>query len=115
MKELRELSWNAPRLNTPTREAFNQMFNREGLNAPESVIECSSLVATRGLLLSSDRAALLPARQVEVDVKSGLLSVSPIALLGTSREIGIMHHKDWQATPLQKKFLALVRDYAKRC
>lgn len=112
IKQLRKLSWIAPRLNTPAREAFNQMFSREGLEPPESVIECSSLVTTRALLLNSDRAALLPARQVEVDVTSGLLAVSPVALKGTSREIGIMCHKDWQATPLQHQFLQLIRDRA---
>ncbi|MFK7733221.1 MAG: LysR family transcriptional regulator [Pseudomonadales bacterium] len=111
IKELRKLSWIAPRLNTPAREAFNQMFHREGLESPESVVECSSLVATRGLLLNSDRAALLPARQVEIDVTSGLLAVSPVILKGTDREIGIMSHKDWQATPLQQTFLKLIRDH----
>ncbi|MFK7976116.1 MAG: LysR family transcriptional regulator [Halioglobus sp.] len=115
IKNLRKLSWIAPRMNTPAREAFNRMFTGGGLKAPESIIECSSLVATRGLLMCSDRAALLPARQVEIDVQSGLLAVSPIALKGTSRKIGIMSHKGWQATPLQKQFLELVRDRATRC
>lgn len=114
-KKLRELGWIAPRANTPAREAFNRMFTREGLLVPESVIECSSMVATRGLLLSSERAALLPARQVDVDVKSGLLAVSPIILADTSREIGIIYYKDWQATPLQQKFLELIRNRAKCC
>jgi len=48
-----------------------KQLEREKLTPPEHVIECSSLVAIRSLLQDTDRAALLPARQVEMDVKAG--------------------------------------------
>ena len=109
-QQLSQLEWIAPREHTPAREAFSQFFNREGLNPPTHVIECSSLVAIRELLLDSDRAALLPARQVETDVNSGLLAVSPRPLKGTSREIGLALRKGWQPTRVQSECLALLRE-----
>jgi hypothetical protein len=69
------------------------------------VIECSSLVATRAMLMESDRAALLSARQVEVDVRFGLLSVSTQDLQGTGRDIGITLRKGWKPTQVQRRFL----------
>lgn len=107
--QLQELDWIAPRQNTPARAAFSQFFEDRGLQPPEHVIECSSLVACRGLLLESDRAALLSARQVEVDVGNGLLALSPQPLAGTRREIGLATRRDWKPTRLQARFLELIR------
>ena len=103
--ELRQLDWIAPREDTPGREAFTQFFENNGLSPPEHVIECSSLVATRGMLMESDRAALLSARQVEVDVSFGLLTVSSKHLQDTGRNIGIAHRKGWKPTLVQQRFL----------
>ena len=103
--ELRDLDWVAPREDTPAREAFTHFFENNGLSPPEHVIECSSLVTTRGLLLESDRAALLSARQVEVEVRSGLLAVSTQHLQGTGRDIGITLRKGWKPTRVQRRFL----------
>ena len=104
-RELRRLDWIAPRENTPAREAFVQFFSNSGLSPPEHVIECSSLVATRGMLMESDRAALLSARQVDTDVGFGLLAVSSTQLRNTGRRIGITQRKSWKPTLVQRQFL----------
>lgn len=103
--ELRDMDWIAPREDTPAREAFAHFFENNGLEPPEHVVECSSLVATRGILVESNRIALLSARQVEVDVSSGLLAVSTQHLQGTGRDIGITLRKDWEPTQVQQRFL----------
>ena len=72
------------------------------------MIECNSLVAVRGLLLESDRAALLPEKQVEVDVESGLLAISPTPLKGTFRDIGVTTRRHWQPTRVQSRLLRLL-------
>lgn len=108
-EELRELDWIAPGINTPARAAFTSFFENEGLDPPAHVVECSSLVAIRGLLLESNRAALLPARQVAVEVDHGLLAVSPQHLTGTSRNIGLTRRKDWIPTQIQSRFIELIK------
>jgi DNA-binding transcriptional LysR family regulator len=109
--ELSELDWIAPRRNTPAREVFASFFIHEGLAPPEHVIECSSLVATRGLLLESDRAALLPARQVELELAAGQLAVMPRPLAGSSRAIGLALRRGWRPTSVQTRFLQLLREH----
>ncbi len=109
--ELSELDWIAPRRNTPAREVFASFFIHEGLAPPEHVIECSSLVATRGLLLESDRAALLPARQVELELAAGQLAVMPRPLAGSSRAIGLALRRGWKPTSVQTRFLQLLREH----
>lgn len=107
---LAELDWVAPRHNTPARSAFNDFFKREGLVIPEHVIECSSMVAIRGLLMNSNRAAILSARQVELEVASSQLAVLPHPLIGTERSIGVTTLRGWQPTEIQSRFVALLQE-----
>jgi hypothetical protein len=65
------------------------------------------MVAIRGLILNSELAALLPARQVKVEVVNGLLTVCPMRLSGTNREIGLTMRKNWQPTRIQNRFYRL--------
>lgn len=111
--QLQQLDWIAPRKQTPARELFEDFFRREGLSPPAHVIECSSLVAIRGLLLASDRAALLPEKQVSLDVEAGLLAVNPTPLRGTTRDIGLSLRRDWQPTRAQGRLLELLRVLAR--
>ena len=109
-QELSEFQWIGPRQGTPARNAFGKLFAERCLPDPEDVIECSSLVAIRGLLLNSDRLALLPARQVELEVQSGLLAASP-ALPDTSRKIGYTRRKNWKPTRIQENYLRLLKQF----
>ncbi|NVK57443.1 MAG: LysR family transcriptional regulator [Alteromonadaceae bacterium] len=107
--ELQQLDWVAPAKSTPARHVFSQIFTRRGLTPPSHVIECSSLVAVRGILLNSQRAALLPARQVEVEVRAGLLTVCPMTLTDTDRVIGLTLRKNWRPTKMQQRFLEIIQ------
>ncbi|MDX2367444.1 MAG: LysR family transcriptional regulator [Colwellia sp.] len=111
--ELQQLDWIAPAESTPARYVFSQIFVSRGVAPPSHVIECSSLVAVRGILLNSERAALLPARQVEIEVKAGLLVVCPITLPDTDREIGLTIRKTWYPTKMQSRFLDIITQLTK--
>ena len=106
--ELQQLDWVAPAKSTPARHVFSQIFVSRGLAPPSHVIECSSLVAVRGILLNSERAALLPARQVEVEVRAGLLAVCPMTLPDTDRLIGLTMRSTWHPTQMQKRYIAII-------
>jgi len=103
------LDWIAPNELTPARGLFTAFFRRHGLPLPERIIECSSLVATRGLLMRSDRAALLSASQIRYEAEAGQLAVAIAALPDTERAIGICTRSDWSPTKLQAELLSLVR------
>lgn len=107
--ELADLGWVVPREGTPARDHFNAYFVERGVKAPSTFIECSSLVATRGLLMKSDRAALLSVRQARVDIDSGQLAILTDPLPGTARPIGLTHRRDWQPTAVQAAFVDELR------
>lgn len=112
--ELAGLGWIVPREGTPARDHFATYFIERGVEPPSMVIECSSLVATRGLLMKSDRAALLSVRQAKSDIDSGQLAILTDPLPGTVRPIGLACRKDWQPTAVQAAFIGELR-HASQC
>lgn len=110
--DLGQYQWIAPKAGTPTREAFNRLFEHSKWTPPQNIIECSSPVAIRGLLLNSDRIALLSASQVAMEIQQGLLMAKEIAHINTRREIGYSLRENWKATALQAHFIQLLNDYA---
>ena len=65
--------------------------------------------AARGILLKSDRLALLSPRQVQYELQTGLLVALDIPVPNSARAIGIMTLPDWQPTLLQAGFLQALR------
>ena len=76
------------------------------------IIECSSLITTRGLLQQSDRAALLSPMQVREDVTAGELAVLVDAIPDSSRSIGMTVRDYWEPTMVQAEFADIVRNLA---
>lgn len=111
--ELQLLDWVAPVKSAPSRNVFSEIFVSRGVAPPSHVIECSSLVAVRGILLNSERAAILPARQVEIEVRAGLLAVCPVTLPDTDRQIGITMRRNWHPTLMQSRFLEIIEQLVK--
>lgn len=110
--QLANLEWVAPRTLAPARRFFDAFFESRGETTPTRIIECSSLVATRGLLLQSDRAVLLSPLQVREDVAAGELAVLVEAIPDSSRTIGVTTRENWEPTMVQAAFLDIVRELA---
>lgn len=108
--ELAELDWVAPRQLAPTRRFFDEYFENHGIATPTRIIECGSLVATRGLLLQSDRATLLSPLQIRKDVAAGELAILIEAIPASSRSIGMTVRDNWEPTMVQSEFTRIVRE-----
>jgi len=106
--DLQHYPWVAPRKNTPARDVFERVFSEEGLPLPEDIIECGSMVVSRGILMASDRLSLLPSRQVEVELQSATLALLDFELGNTQRAIGYALRRNWQPTQVQAAFLRLL-------
>jgi LysR family transcriptional regulator of gallate degradation len=110
--KLVELEWIAPPEGTPARVIFSEFFRRHGYTHPKRVIECSSFITMRDLLVRCDRAALLSASQIQRETLTGELAIAVAALPGTERPIGICTRLDWSPTKIQASFLNLARELA---
>lgn len=112
--QLKDYSWVVPRKGTPTRAAFERMFEDAGLPLPKRLVETSSQILIRELLRGSDRLTMISSHQIEHELSLGILSRLPLLTENTRRPIGITLRKNWQATPSQSYFLDLLRQAAQR-
>jgi len=102
--------WVLPRAGTPTRKLFEEALFRRGLPVPEHVIETSSMVTLRGLLLESDRITVLSHHQIHFDEQYGMLMVLPFDLKGdTSRTIGITRRVHGKPSPAAELLMSEIR------
>ncbi len=110
--ELEALPWILPPRLTPARTNFEAFMAAKGLSAPSRVVECNSLVAIRGLLLETDYAAVLSARQVEYELELQQLKILGPPLTGSAQLIGITTRAGFRPTRLCGHFLEAVRAVA---
>ena len=109
LSQLRQYPWIAPRLGTPLRQHFEDLFAGSGLPCPTGTIECNCPIAARVILQGSDRVMMLSARQVMGDVAAGVLATLPHPLGLVVRTIGLTVRVGWQPTEPQQMLLNLLR------
>ena len=106
--KLAACAWVVPREGTPTRAAFDALFEETGAR-PSNIVESSSLVLIRGLLTGSDRLTAIYAHQVLFEERMGILIRLPVAVPRTQRAIAITLRRGWRPTASQDRFLNLLR------
>lgn len=114
-KDLLKYQWILPRKGTPTRKLFEQAILGSNLPLPEHVIETSSTVMLRGLLLESDRVTVLSRHQIQFEEKARLLSALPFELRGTERPIGMTRRRIGALSPAAELFVDELRAVARAC
>ncbi|MCM5704675.1 LysR family transcriptional regulator [Larsenimonas salina] len=112
LKELETAEWITPRAGTPSREAFERVFDHAGLASPKVEIETGNLGMLRSLLQYSQRVAVASLHQLHYEIESGELCVLPIALEGTRRSIGITRRADDVLTPALETIINQLRAFS---
>ena len=111
---LSEASWVVPRVGTPTRAIFDNLFMDAERPVPERLVECSSQILIRSLLEGSDRLTMISEHQVQKELSEGLLKVVPFDMDGACRPIGITTRKGWQPTSTQQVFIEILVEKSKQ-
>ena len=102
-EDLARFPWIAPHTGSPTRTAFERLFDGE---VPRfGLITSSSLVVVRALLARSDRLTLLSRRRALYEEDQGLLVPLSYPLPQTQRSICITTRRDWRPTRFQSSFV----------
>lgn len=106
--QLAEYPWIVARKDTPNRKIFESLFGPvEGGH-----VETASLATMRGILLISDYLTLISKRQVEYELRTGMLAEIPFRLGQTDRVIGVTSRREWLPTRLQREFLETLKNLA---
>ena len=109
IEDLASYPWITPREGSPTRIKFEDLFSTRRHPLPEGLIEASSLVLIRGLLMHSDRITILSAHQTRHEREQGLLVPLSFDLGDTRRPIGLTTRQDWHPTTTQAELVEALR------
>ena len=112
-KDMQDAHWVLPAMGCSSRKLFDEALSRHEMLMPEHVVEASSLSMVRGLLMDSDRVALLSKHQIYYDMQFGILDVLPVALEDTYRSIGVTQRAHTQPSPAAELFLGYIRDVSR--
>lgn len=104
--------WIVPPQGTPTRDQFHALFAHRALAEPKRLLEASSSVTVRALLMDSNRLALISRAQIRFEVDTGHLVMLPVDLPETARIIGTTTRADWVPTRPQQAFVDLLTQCA---
>jgi len=102
--DLRDCSWVVPSETIPTRVQFDRLFAKEGVAAPERVVETSSMVLMRGVLQGSDRLAIISRHQIAPEIAAGILVQIGFDVSTPPRAIGLSVRSGWVPTRAQEAF-----------
>jgi len=109
LKDLSGVAWIMPMPGTPAQAAFDQSFRAEGLAPPPASLRVNSPIMMQALLAASDRVALMSPRQVDSEVRAGLLRVLPVPVRHAARRIGITTRTGFLPPPGAKLLLDAFR------
>jgi DNA-binding transcriptional LysR family regulator len=105
--------WIAPRRDSPLRRHFDALIARLERPRPVAPIECNSLVATRSMLVASDRVMLLSEHQIHHEIETGQLVALPHPFGAVTRSIGLTVRRDWRPTEVQAQLVDGLRRHAR--
>ena len=108
-KDLLKFPWVVPRPGTPTRNHFDKLIAKSNDIGNVQIVESSSLIFIRGLLLGSDRLTLLSRHQIQSEIIQDVFCCLNITLKDTERPIGLTTRRDWQPTSIQKSIINLLK------
>jgi LysR family transcriptional regulator, regulator for genes of the gallate degradation pathway len=105
-KMLSAYPWVVPREGPPTRSAFDDLFKAAHPEVYSGLIEASSLVLIRGLLMGSDRLTLVSRQQASLEIAQKTLVVLSFTVPDAARAIGLTTRMDWHPTRRKAEFIA---------
>ena len=85
------------------------MIAEHNLPEPRQVVETSSFVTLRGLVMDSDRVTILSRHQILREEQAGMLAVADVQLPGTARAIGLTTRASGVLSPAARLVVDEVR------
>ena len=108
--DLLDYEWILPRQGTPTRKLFEAALHAHDLASPQHVVQTSSMILLRGLLVETDMVTVLSRHQIYYDEQKGLLAALPFELADTRRPIGITFRDRGSLAPAAELLAQEIRD-----
>lgn len=112
LRDLAGAGWIVPPTGSVLRHRWELMFQEEGLDAPENLIETTALLFITRMLHDSDLIAVIAADVAEYYTGHGLVAVLPVTLPCKMDAYGVITRSDRLLSPAANVMLRAIRDAA---
>ncbi|MGH6861296.1 MAG: LysR family transcriptional regulator [Phyllobacterium sp.] len=109
--DILDYDWIVPGKGSARRRQYDALFHGTD-QKPRAGVETSSISTIRSILCCSDRLAMVNEYEVETENRLHILKVIEPSPEIPSMAKGITTRADWLPTPVQKRFLAMLRTNA---
>ncbi|HEY4318313.1 MAG TPA: LysR family transcriptional regulator [Herbaspirillum sp.] len=99
LADLVAAKWILPARSTPVRELFDQAFNYMSGTLPKGPIETSDLSILRGVLLNSDLITAIPAQQLDLERRLGVVQMLDFEFDRNVRTISLLQRAKSHLSP----------------
>nr|WP_324291693.1 LysR family transcriptional regulator [Cupriavidus sp. D39] len=114
LHELDRHPWILPTQDSPLRFSVERMFRNAGIALPRDLVESMSVLTNLGLLLTTNRVAVMPRVAATQFVRAGLLRTLSIPELGAFGTVGYSVRTNKELTPACEVFIECLREVAGR-
>ncbi|QWT21673.1 LysR family transcriptional regulator [Bacillus sp. NP157] len=104
--------WVVPARGVPLRLNWERMFEVRGVQPPPIRLQCASVLIMRGMMLAGDWLTLMSRDQFLLESRAGHLVEIGSPGKDFWRRIAMTRRTEWMPTPLQGRFVALLRRMA---
>ncbi|KJV26274.1 LysR family transcriptional regulator [Luteibacter yeojuensis] len=104
--------WVVPARGVPLRLNWERMFHVRGVEPPPIRLQCASVLIMRGMMLAGDWLTLMSRDQFLLESRAGHLVEIGSPGKDFWRRIALTRRTEWMPTPLQARFVALLRRMA---
>jgi len=109
LADLANFRWIMPPPGTHTRTALEDMFRLGRLTSPQPLVETTSFLVTRSLLLNTEAITAVPMEVFDQEVKAGVLCQLPLHLALTLPPVSIVRHTKRTPTPAANRVIEQLR------
>lgn len=110
IEDLMDYPWILPGRPTQLRDELDELFSREGLGLPRNIIECSTILTLRSILIGTDAIAPLP---MLIGARDEQLTMLTTSLETVPRSIGITMPADRSMSASTRSLIDSIVDAAR--
>jgi len=109
LQQIARYPWVVPNPGTPARAQFDRALDGLDEGARPALIECSSVLLMRELLIRTDHIGCTSRMQASAEIALGAIRALALRLPNSARAIGLTTRRDWLPTAAQGQFVEILR------
>lgn len=113
LSDLLSQTWVLPRRRELERQAFEELFQKEGLPAPLATTETTSTVLMKSMVLQSNMLTFIPRELIWWEERAGQLAALKPGTAQWNRQVGLTRRRNATLTPACRLLMDAVRQTAR--